>query len=100
MVGNWTFNPAKSTSSAPLPKKRDVAITQKGADVTVAVDEVAADGAATKWQFTTKGDGKPVPVTGWAAVRYRDQHAHRTHRQDHLQQGRQAGDGEQHRGLG
>ena len=64
MVGNWTFNAAKSTSAAPLPKKRDVAITQKGADITVVVDEVAADGTAAKWQFTTKGDGKPVPVTG------------------------------------
>ena len=68
MVGNWTFNAAKSTSSAPLPKKRDVTITQKGADITVVVDELAADGTANKWQFTTKGDGKPVPVTGWAAV--------------------------------
>ncbi|AMY07149.1 hypothetical protein LuPra_00316 [Luteitalea pratensis] len=68
MVGNWTFNAAKSTSGAPLPKKRDLAITQKGADVTVAIDEVAADGTATKWEFTTKGDGKPVPVTGWAAL--------------------------------
>ena len=68
MVGNWVFNAAKSTSAGPLPKKRDVTITQKGADVTVAVDEVAADGTATKWQFTSKGDGKPVPVTGWAAV--------------------------------
>ena len=47
MVGNWTFNAAKSTSAAPLPKKRDVAITQKGADITVTVDEVAADGTAT-----------------------------------------------------
>jgi len=68
MVGSWTFNAAKSTSSAPMPKKRDVSITQKGADITVAVDEVAADGTANKWQFTTKGDGKPVPVTGWAAI--------------------------------
>jgi hypothetical protein len=66
MVGNWTFNAAKSMSTAPMPKKRDVAITQKGADVTVTVDEVAADGTATKWHFTTSGDGKPVPVTGWA----------------------------------
>ena len=68
MVGNWTFNAAKSTSAAPLPKKRDVTITQKGADITVIVDEVAADGTATKWQFTTKGDGKPVPVTGLATA--------------------------------
>ena len=68
MVGSWTFNAAKSTSSAPMPKKRDVSITQKGADITVAVDEVAADGTATKWHFTTKGDGKPAPVTGWSVV--------------------------------
>jgi hypothetical protein len=68
MVGNWTFNAARSTSSAPMPKKRDVSITQKGADITVAVDEVAADGTAAKWHFTTKGDGKPAPVTGLAAA--------------------------------
>lgn len=68
MVGNWKMNAAKSTSSAPLAKKRDIAITQKGADITVAVDEVTADGTANKWSFTTKGDGKPVPATGWAAI--------------------------------
>lgn len=68
MVGQWTFNAAKSTSGSALPKKRDLAITQKGADITVAVDEVSADGTAIKWTFTTKGDGKPVPVTGWTAI--------------------------------
>lgn len=68
LVGHWTLNPAKSSSSGPLPKKRDLAITQKGADVTVAVDEVMADGTALKWSFTTKGDGKPVPTHGWAAI--------------------------------
>jgi hypothetical protein len=68
LVGHWTFNAAKSSSSGPLPKKRDVTVTQKGEDITVSVDEVAADGTATKWSFTTKRDGKPVPVTGWAAV--------------------------------
>lgn len=68
LVGHWTLNAAKSSSSVPLPKKRDVIVTQKGADITVTVDEVAADGTAAKWSFTTKGDGKPVPVTGWAAV--------------------------------
>ena len=65
MVGNWTFNAAKSTASGPLPKKRDLAITQKGDEVTVNVDEIAADGAAVKWQFTTRGDGKTVPVSGF-----------------------------------
>ena len=68
LVGSWTFNAAKSTSAAPLPKKRDVVITQKGEDITVNVDEVSADGTATAWSFTTKGDGKPVPVTGWTMV--------------------------------
>lgn len=68
MVGSWKFNAAKSTSATAHPKKRDVVITQKGADITVAVDEVTADGAANTWTFTTKGDGKPVPVTGWAAA--------------------------------
>jgi hypothetical protein len=68
MVGKWTLNAAKSSSGAPMPKKREVTITQKGADITVMVDEVAADGAAHKWSFTTKGDGKPVPVTGWSVA--------------------------------
>lgn len=68
LVGNWTFNAAKSTSAGPLAKKRDIAITQTGADITVSIDEVAGDGTAAKWSFTTKGDGKPVPVTGWAAA--------------------------------
>ena len=68
MVGKWAFNAAKSTSSTALPKKRDVTITQKGADITVAVDEVGADGTAIHWSFTSKGDGKPVPVTGWDAL--------------------------------
>jgi hypothetical protein len=68
MVGHWTFNAAKSTAGGALPKKRDLVISQKGADITVAVDEVTADGTSNKWTFTTKGDGKPVPVTGWAAI--------------------------------
>lgn len=68
MVGTWKFNAAKSTSAVALPTKRDLVITQKGADITVSVDEVTADGTANKWTFTTKGDGKPVPVTGWAAI--------------------------------
>ena len=68
MVGNWTFNAAKSTTTGQKPKKRDLAITQRGADVTVNVDEVGADGTALTWHFTTKGDGKPVPVTGWALL--------------------------------
>ncbi len=66
MVGTWKFNPAGSKSSTALPRKRDIVITQKGEDITVVVDEVAADGAAAKWSFTTRRDGKPVPVTGWA----------------------------------
>jgi len=68
MVGTWTFDAAKSTSGAPLPKKRDLVITQKGADITVNVSEVSADGVAVNWHFTSKGDGKPVPVTGWPMV--------------------------------
>jgi hypothetical protein len=68
LIGHWTLNAAKSSSSGPLPKKRDVTVTQQGSDVTVVIDEVMADGAAVKWSFTSKGDGKPVPTQGWAAV--------------------------------
>jgi hypothetical protein len=68
MVGNWTYNAAKSTQGGPLPKKRDVTITQSGPEITVSVDEVTSDGTNNKWHFTSKGDGSPVPVTGWAAI--------------------------------
>lgn len=68
MVGNWKMNAAKSTSSAALAKRRDLVITQKGADITINVDELAADGAVSNWSFTTKGDGKPVPATGWQMI--------------------------------
>ena len=68
MVGRWSLNVAKSTASGSLPRKRDLTITQKDADITVVVDEVMADGTANKWTFTTKGDGKPVPATGWAVL--------------------------------
>ena len=62
------MNVARSTSSGPLARKRDLHITQKGADLTVAVDEIAADGSPLKWSFTTRGDGQPVPVTGWPVI--------------------------------
>ena len=68
LVGTWAMNAAKSKSSAPLARSRNLTITQKGEDMTVAVHEVAADGTDLKWSFTTRRDGKPVPVTGWAAI--------------------------------
>jgi hypothetical protein len=68
LVGTWAMNVARSTSSGPLARKRDLHITQKGADLTVAVDEIAADGSPLKWSFTTRGDGQPVPVTGWPVI--------------------------------
>jgi hypothetical protein len=68
MVGSWTFNAAASKSANPLPKKRELVITQKGASIHVDVNELTATGEALRWSFTTKGDGVAVPVTGWSAV--------------------------------
>lgn len=63
LVGTWTFNAAKSKVT-PAPQKRHIEITQKGAEFTLVADEVGSDGASIRWSYTTKGDGKPVPVTG------------------------------------
>lgn len=65
-VGTWKLNLAKSQSSSALPKSRMVTIASAGAgaDLAIKVEEVGADGTASNWSFTTKGDGVDVPVTG------------------------------------
>ncbi len=68
MVGRWALDVAKSSGSGAMPRSRDLTISQAGSDITVVVNEISADGAALEWQFTTRGDGKPVPVTGWTAI--------------------------------
>lgn len=64
-VGTWTMNAAKSTFSAPAPKSRVLTITAAGANaIKVEVAQLGADGARTRWSFSSSGDGKEVPVTG------------------------------------
>ena len=62
-VGTWKLNVAKSTSSGPVAKSRVLTISEAGKALTIKVDEVAGDGSASNWSFTTE-DGKEVPVSG------------------------------------
>ena len=62
-VGTWKLNVAKSTSSGPVAKSRLLTISEAGKALMIKVDEVAGDGSASNWSFTTE-EGKEVPVTG------------------------------------
>ena len=65
LVGTWKLDLAKSSyKPGPPPKSVTVVIDAAGKGLKVAVDAVGADGAATKWGYTTQRDGKDVPVTG------------------------------------
>lgn len=64
-VGTWTMNPAKSTSSGPMPKSRVLKIASAGADtIRVNVEEVRADDTKVSWSFTNARDGKDSAVAG------------------------------------
>ena len=69
MVGNWTFNAAKSTSSGTDAEEARCDDHAEGRrhhrHRSTRSPPMAPRPSGT---FTTKGDGKPVPVTGWAAV--------------------------------
>ncbi|BCS31058.1 hypothetical protein TBR22_A02580 [Luteitalea sp. TBR-22] len=64
MVGTWVMNPAKSTPMTINWKERRMEVTREADGLTFSSVTVAMDGTSSKWGFTTKGDGKPVPVTG------------------------------------
>jgi hypothetical protein len=65
LVGTWKLDLAKSSyKPGPAPKSGTLVIDAAGKGLKVAVDIVGADGASTKWGYTTQRDGKDAPVTG------------------------------------
>ena len=64
LAGTWKLDVAKSTyKPGPAPKSATVVIEAAGKTIKVAVDAVTADGPM-KWEYSSAGDGKDVPVTG------------------------------------
>ena len=65
IIGTWKLDIAKSSfKPGPAPKSVTVLVEAAGKGIKVSVDAVNADGATSKWGFTTLRDGKEVPVTG------------------------------------
>lgn len=64
MVGTWVLNPAKSTPMTINWKERRMEVTRGTGGLTFSSVTVAMDGSSSTWGFTTRGDGKAVPVTG------------------------------------
>jgi hypothetical protein len=65
IVGTWKLNTTKSKySPGPTPKSLTRTITADGDSLKYSFEGVAADGSAIAYGFTTKFDGKAVPVTG------------------------------------
>ena len=64
MVGTWVLNPAKSTAMTVNWKERRMEVSKGPGGLTFTSVTIGMDGAASQWGFTTRGDGKPVPVTG------------------------------------
>ena len=58
-VGESTFSPADV-----LPKSDTATIEAVGAGHKITVDQVAADGRITHWEYTANYDGKDYPITG------------------------------------
>jgi hypothetical protein len=65
IVGTWKLNTAKSKyNPGPMPKSLTRTIVADGDGVKYSFEGVAADGSAIAYGFSTKLDGKAVPVTG------------------------------------
>ncbi|WP_396627332.1 hypothetical protein [Luteitalea sp.] len=64
MVGTWVLNPAKSTPMTVNWKERRMEVSKGASGLTFSSVTVAMDGTSSTWGFTTRGDGKAVPVTG------------------------------------
>lgn len=64
MVGTWVLNPAKSTPMTVNWKERRMEVSKGAGGLTFSSVTVAMDGTSSTWGFTTRGDGKAVPVTG------------------------------------
>ena len=65
-LGTWKLNLAKSTYSGSAPKSQTVKYETSSMGTTVTTDGVAADGSKTSQKYTTKYDGKDVPLSGSA----------------------------------
>jgi hypothetical protein len=66
-LGTWKLNLAKSTySGSAAPKSQTVKYETSSMGTTVTTDGVAADGSKTSQKYTTKYDGKDVPLSGSA----------------------------------
>ena len=64
-VGTWKVNLAKSTySPGPAPKSAILKFESTPAGIKLTTDIVDGDGKAVKGGFTSKFDGKEVPLTG------------------------------------
>jgi len=65
LVGTWEADIAKSTfTPAPGPKSIKLQITQTDQGVKAVADSVGPDGSTRHTEFTTKEDGKDVPIVG------------------------------------
>jgi hypothetical protein len=65
-VGAWKMDVERSTfSPGYVPSRSDTArIETVGAGQKVMVEQVAADGRVTRWEYTANFDGKDYPITG------------------------------------
>jgi hypothetical protein len=68
-IGKWRLSLAKSTYSGSLaPKSQTVTYEASSMGMTVTTEGVAADGSTTLQKYTTKYDGKDVPISGSATA--------------------------------
>lgn len=64
-IGVWKLNVGKSKyDPGPAPKSGLAKWEAVASGTKVTVDDVAADGTATHWEFTANYDGKDNPITG------------------------------------
>jgi hypothetical protein len=65
LVGTWKMNVAKSKATpGPLNRSGMVTVVAAGKGAKYTVDNVAGDGTAIHYEFTTNYDGKASHVTG------------------------------------
>jgi hypothetical protein len=64
-LGTWKLNLDKSMFPAgQAPKSQTRTVTADGDTVKYSFEGVGADGKPTSYGFSTKYDGKPMPITG------------------------------------
>ena len=64
-LGTWKVNPAKSKySPGPAPKSATLKFESTPAGIKLSTDIVNGEGKAFQGGFTSKFDGKEVPLTG------------------------------------